>query len=274
MKSGLSASGAAKQWLALYDEVSKFDQQPMTHSLGGREASMGELLGALPPPKAWDSLADLIEARLADKESLRLNEIGLRLLAHTLVADLDSQERDVAELEKRSKEAGANERYVFHSVFEQLAQAIAATSDDPGIVFNMLERKLLQASRDDWGEKSSISVPNLVALAGAERAAGFLRRALTTEKVTLRFYQEHETAKLARRLCLELIEELGAPQWGLISTLDSVELYEAMEERFAKKKPKAETAAVDLPGLPGNLLNEVGGGHVDYNQRQAQVAYM
>src|SRR2546430_8148434 len=72
-------------------------------------------------------------------------------------------------------------------------------------------------------------VPNLVSLVGAQKTETFLRGALQAENIQLEFEGQNETARLSQKLALEMIDQLKKPQWSLVNSLDTVELYEAMD---------------------------------------------
>ena len=80
-----------------------------------------------------------------------------------------------------------------------------------------------------------LEVPNLVSLIGAEKTEAFLRKALVAPNVALQFNEPNETSRLAQKLALELMDQLKTPQWGLVNSLDAVELYEAWTNVLAQR---------------------------------------
>lgn len=77
-----------------------------------------------------------------------------------------------------------------------------------------------------------LAAPDLVTLAGEERAEALLRSAMMV-RVALQIEQAAEpTRRLAARLAAELAPELAAPQWALAQNLGATELYEALRDRF------------------------------------------
>ncbi len=112
--------------------------------------------------------------------------------------------------------------------------------------------------------------PDLVPLVGPEKAEAFLRRALVKSKAQLNIDAGTATDKLAQKLALELISELKTPQWSLVNSLESVDLYEAMEKRFAKPETNEPPAAVsDMPSVP--LPTDAFG---DYEKKSARIYYL
>ncbi|MEO6970954.1 MAG: hypothetical protein ABI217_08670, partial [Chthoniobacterales bacterium] len=87
---------------------------------------------------------------------------------------------------------------------------------------------------------SVLELPDLLTLLGPERAEQFLRRALVESPRLLAFSRADETESLARRLALELVDKLKAPQWKLTCALDGAPLYEALQKRFGDASVEGE----------------------------------
>ena len=230
-----------------------------------------ELVEALPPPSSWAELAKAIEARPAGEGAQVLQTLGLRLLAHTLLGDAAKRRDDIAALEALAAKAKTQQAYFYNSLFEELSSSIMATMDNPDAVLQVLDRKLAaQQSGEGYRYQSSLQIPDLVPLVGPEKAEAFLRRALVKSTAQLNIETGTATDKLAQKLALELVKELKTPQWSLVNSLDSVDLYEAMEKRFAKPETNEPPAAVsDVPSVP--LPTEASG---DYEKKSAQIYYL
>lgn len=268
----LPPSEAAKQWLELADRAVKLQQQAsLNYVPGSTPIEFNDLLGALPPPPAWNDLAKAIAARPAVKGDGELREMGLRFLAATLTGDKEGQNREIARLSAKAKESSIQSAYAYRNYLEQISQALMAQSDNPDAVLKTLERQLDSAAQAR--RERQLEIPNLVAQVGAEKSESFLRKALVTPNIFLGFRQPNETSQLAQKLAQELISELKQPQWGLINSLSAVELYEAMEKRFpaATNKtvmPGISTGDLNLPDdLPVNTTNE-------YKKQGAQIYYL
>jgi tetratricopeptide (TPR) repeat protein len=251
----LAPTEAAKQWLAMVDRLlqleetpANFDQQDMmSHPI-----QPDELVEALPPPASWAELAKAIEARPAGEGARALQGLGLRLLAHTLLGDTTRRREDIAALEALAAKAKTRQAYFYNSLFEELSSSLMAAMDNPDAVLQALDRKLAaQQSEEGDRYQSSLQVPDLVPLVGPEKAEAFLRRALVKSKAQLNIDAGTATDKLAQKLALELVSELKTPQWSLVNSLESVDLYEAMEKRFAKTGTNEPPATVsDMPSVP------------------------
>lgn len=270
----LAPAEAAKQWLALVDRLLQLNETPANY---GQQGGMShpiqpeELVEALPPPSSWPELGKAIEARPAGEGAQSLQKLGLRLLAHTLLGDTTKRREDIAALEALAAKAKTRQAYFYNSLFEELSSSLMATMDNPDAVLQALDRKLAaQQSGEDYRYQSSLQVPDLVPLVGPEKAEAFLRHALVKSKAQLNIETGTATDKLAQKLALELVKELKTPQWSLVNSLESVDLYEAMEKRFAKPETNEPPAAVsDLPSMP--LPTEASG---DYEKKSAQIYYL
>ena len=258
----LSDQEAATRWLGLMDELD---------ALSAVDKSKGfqDLFKALPPPRTWKSLAGAVEARPSKSGDDQLVEIGLRLLAHTLVNDAGARAEDIEQLTELASKLGSEQQYALRSIQQSLERAILDSAEDPEMILNSLERQLIKRAGQDSGY---LNLPNLVSVVGEAKAEAFLRKAIQSD-VRLNISGNNRTAILVRKLALELIDELKQPQWNLANSLQAVELYEAMEEKFAKPaKPAPTTTTPSVPGFPNiNLVDEEPD---DYQKAGARMYYM
>jgi hypothetical protein len=133
--------------------------------------------------------------------------------------------------------------------------AILQQANNPALMVAHFEQRLKATAAQADARPSrpaTLAVPDLVDLAGPDKAAEILRQALLTPGVNLQI-KSRPTARLARTLALELIDALPSPRWELIDSIDAVELYEAMEKRFAT--PAEEVPDEDAGNSPQGLLN-------------------
>jgi tetratricopeptide (TPR) repeat protein len=269
----LAPAEAAKQWLALMDRLLQLEETPAYDQRGMISHSIQpeELVEALPPPASWAELSKAIEARPAGEGAQTLQKLGLQLLAHTLLGDTTKRREDIAALEALAAKAKTQQAYFYNSLFEELSSSLMATMDNPDAVLQALDRKLAaQQSGEGYRFQSGLQVPDLVPLVGPEKAGAFLRRALVKSTAQLNIDAGTATDKLAQKLALELISELKTPQWSLINSLESVDLYEAMEKRFAKTETNEPPAVVS--DMPSMLLPPDAFG--DYEKKSARIYYL
>jgi len=261
------ADQAAKCWLELVDRAAKIQQMPgRIFNPASNPIQADDLLDSLPPPAAWKELAAAIAARPAAKGSAEMTEMGLRFLAVTLAGDAEGRKSAIASLQAKAKDATPQAMFYYRTLLQQLSQAILAMSDDPDAILMSMERQLDSISQG--GMQHPLNVPNLVSQVGSEKAEAFLRKALVRSGVVLQFETPNQTSRLAQKLALELIDQLKTPQWGLVNSLDAVELYEALDKRFATETNKP----TPLPGLPDADVPQEPTGP---NQKpQAQVYYL
>lgn len=265
----LSAQGRAvvdstSGWLALAERVMKLKPEDMGESYrGGQRGPVDELFGALPGPAAWPELIAAIGQRPALTGESAAPELGIKLIAAALSGDAGAQRRVVDDLEEALKSAKRNEGFAIGSVAIALNQYLAGRSDDIEEVLTLLERQLRRYEGGRGAQQ--FPMPDLVTLAGADRAEQFIRNVLTNQSVEVRVTTGVETERLARRLALELVNELKTPQWPLAASLEGVELYEALQKKFAMAKPAAEADPLErfsrMSGASGS-------------QRQAQIYYL
>jgi tetratricopeptide (TPR) repeat protein len=264
----LAPADAAKRWLELVDRAAKIQRQSSrNYNPSTVPLDTDDLLGVLPPPVAWAELAKAIAARPAKLGDEELSEAGLRFLAASLTGDTDGRNREITNLQAKAESADAQSAYLYQSILQQLSQSMLAMSDDPDVILKSLERQLNTAGSRGI---QSLAIPNLVPQVGAEKAEAFLRKALVTPNAVLQFSQANETSRLAQKLALELMDQLKTPQWGLVNSLDAVELYEALDKHFDTQT----NDATPIPGMPPDInipnMDPEGG----IQKSQAQVYYL
>ncbi len=163
------------------------------------------------------------------------------MIAHTLTGNTPKRAEDLKALDALAKSRnGPEASYEFRSIFETLNDAILATMDDPEAILRLLESQLGAAG----DTPSSLRVPNLVVLVGPAKAEAFFRKAFKTTRL-IGLEAGAPTHKLATKVALELVNEMPQPQWGMVNSLESVELFEAMDKKFNQPKKGAAEPAAD-----------------------------
>jgi tetratricopeptide (TPR) repeat protein len=256
---------AAKGWVALVDRAIKAHKNMQNFQSGQIPLQSTDLLGALPPPADWPALAEAVTNRPAVKGSGGVQEMGLRFLVFTLTGNMAAREAEITNFEANAKEAPAETKFMYQGLLQQLSQAIVSSSDNADAILQSLQQQLAQTQQ---GFQQPVNVPNLVAQVGPQKAEAFLRQALVQSSVSLMFERANETSRLAQKLALQLMDQMKSPQWGLINSIDSVDLYEAMDKHFAQ----VTNSAPSLPGLQGvNIVQDFSG---DNTKAQAQAYYL
>ncbi len=258
----LPPAEAAKQWLALADRAAKL--RPSAHNnINTERISSRELFSILPPPPAWNALAKAVAARpAADTDDGFIREAGLKVLAAALTVDTNSQKQAIIDIQNRAKTADMTHSYLYRTILDSIHTTLLQQSTDPDAILQSLDYQVDTCTADNG---QTIEVPDLVSQISAEKADAFLRKALVQPGVTLQFSEANQTSRLAQKLALELMDQLKKPQWGLVNSLDAVDLYEALEKKFPDKK-------VSVPGLPDNV--DLGNGMSDFEKMPAKVYYM
>jgi hypothetical protein len=258
---------AAQRWLVLADRVVKVEQQQMqNYNPSVIQIQPDDLLGALPPPAAWSALSKAIAARPPAKSDGKIREAGLRLLAVTLTGDIAGRNREIASLQDMAKTADQQSSYFYNSVLQQLGQATLAMSDNPDDILKSLGYQLAYGNGQGVQQ---LQAPNLVSLIGAEKTEAFLRKALVTPNVALQFAAPNETSRLAQKLALELMDQLKTAQWGLVNSLDAVELHESLDKHFGVSTNSLAALTGLTNGIP-DVNNDMG----DNQKQGAEVYYM
>lgn len=266
----LAPAAAAREWLALGDRSAKLPPQDRFNRNAQAEPPLQpqELIAALPPPAVWDELAKAIAARPAPAGINDTREFALRMLGQTLAGDRAAVGAELAKFEALLLKAKREEaQQLVHGV-RALSDALLALSDDPKAILAGVERQLTAVERERDHGYSSVNLPDLVGVLGEADATPLVRRAVLSKARDLSI-QGKATEALARKLALALVNDLKVARWELADSIDSVELYEALEKKFTQAKPaKPAGKAASLDDLENDE------GDNDYRKKQAQAFYL
>lgn len=229
----LAPRDAAARWFALLDRANKTGLVASSMEYNAidietmQPVGVKSVLASLPPPAAWPALRELAKGRAASAPADR-EALALRFLTEVLVHDvaaanatLDALDKVFAGLEPDARRAPS----------VALTQARANMIRSYGSADQIAQYFDLQIRAGNSDYAPSIEVPDLVGLVGEQQATAMLVRALKST-ATLRVNAGDATRRLARKLALDHIEDMRVPQWELADSVDSRQLYEAIEKRF------------------------------------------
>lgn len=253
----LRGTPTVAEWLTLADRLTTEPGLSPPYSSGSEDVAktgLALLMTAIPPPESWNDLAAAIRARPIGEGKRAVAERCLRLIAALLTADEAAQWAELDEIERAiGKLDAARGTSQFAFSLQQVSEKLAAISDDPSRRVATFEYQLRRAEQprepDDLRsmEFFGLRVPDLVGLVGQERAEVYLRRAVRLPIMISVEYGD-QTQKLARKIALEEIASLQAPQWKLCFTMEAADLYEALRAKFitaAAQKKQAQAADDD-----------------------------
>lgn len=241
----LAPADAGAKWLVLLDHYFAVENTPQEVNGSTMLNNFDDVIAVLPGPESWPAIREGIEARPPGDHSIRAQ--SLRLLAHLLVRDNEAIEKDLDQIGPLLKDPVAAEKLrnvVLRSV----------NANDPALKLKTFTETLDLAEKPDPNtamRERALEVPDLVTLAGPEKAEQLLRRALVLP-VYVQIKTGAQTVRLARKLALELVDQLKSPPWMLVNSLDSIDLYEALNKKFPTSDQQAQHAARVVLGSGGN----------------------
>ena len=236
-------AAAANEWLALADRLAKiYAQRQNADDEVYAPPQFSELLAVLPPPAAWDEIAKAVAARPAPAAMKDAREFGLRMLGAALTGDRAALAAQVEAFEKMLLKGKRNEVQQMAEVSRAINDHLLAFSDDPKAILAGVERQIAAAARESMYGSRDIILPDLVGIFGEAGATPLIERAILSKSRRISIHGR-ATAALASKLALKLVGKLQVPRWELVNSPDAVELYEALEKKFANAKPvRANTA--------------------------------
>lgn len=222
---------AAATWLRLLDRCFTLNEKSRSY---GSEHGLSYLVEKLPPPPAWPALRSAMSKRPEQsKPRLRRREALLRLFTDVLTGNAASQSENIETV--RATYTPEQIKQGATRMLDAYDLTLALRGTDPDRIERAMDRTG-NASRPNFGSDylEEIKVPALVTSLGAEHAEKILRK-MFTRKVALAI-SDAKTAQLARRIAIELLPSLKAPQWTLVNGVDTdtVTLYEGLAKRFPK----------------------------------------
>jgi tetratricopeptide (TPR) repeat protein len=215
----LEPAAATARWFALFDRASDLGfEAPSSEYISLMSDGMdpSALFSTLPPPQAWPAFRDEAKRRAAARPPDR-EALALRFLGEMLSRDRAEADATLRALEEAGAPRGEVQgtRALLARIYGNADEQLAAFEDEiRGAV-----------------ESSEISAPDLVALAGEDRARALLRSAVTSP-ATIETGSGAETRAMARRIALENVGKLARPQWSIAADLEGAELYELLVKRF------------------------------------------
>ncbi len=263
----LPVDRAAKDWLALWDRVRTIDAVRAAADYAAYDietnavVGLRSLIAALPQPTVWPELQKqaIARAKLKPDDTASL---GLRFITELLTGDKTAVLQSLTAFERIANSVNPDARestrfeinrtramvYKLYGSREQIAEGFAASLDAQAL----------------YGYGMPVEVPDLVGLVGETRTEALLRQALR-KPVSLHIAEGEATRALARKLALNEIAGLHKPQWGLIDTIGTASLYEALRKRFdpVEKEEKKAKSVADEETSTG----------FDYTRRQADTFY-
>ena len=210
------------------------------------DPNLYELLAELPAPENWKALRKKYAESLSGKGTSEAEAVLMQLLLAYLDGDTSAIDSHLKALDASLENKKPHQYYLG----ELKRHLYAANKEEfPEKLVEQFERELNSHEPSAPRQKSSaelifstlypvdntylpfVQVPDLVTLAGEERARVLLKKTLK-KQVKLYFTNASATLRLAQKLALEHHAELAAPQWPLTHSIDQVELYELMTEKF------------------------------------------
>ncbi len=243
LKNRLPLQKAAQRWLKLIDQYwSDVSSEYFRRNFNRGEIGFRNLLEVIPGPDSWKHLENLLEKR-ARKGPNKLQNYTLQLLIHFFNNDQDAQKQDLHEIKRILNQPADKENFnlsYLEPQIKELETSLDLYHDESKNLIAKFEKQLENPHPSLKEELRFIEVPDLITLAGHPKAQELLTKALTLPEIFFRIRQGEDTLRLAQTLALGHIDQLAIPQWGLVTTLDSVQLYEALDKKFPSKGGNTE----------------------------------
>jgi tetratricopeptide (TPR) repeat protein len=226
----LEPSAAVAKWLELLARQGQLSRRGYSQSWD--RVRFPSFVEALFPPAAWQDAEHSVSAPTNGSLEDSVRREALLWFLRRL------QGKPLAENYKAILAAGVaatadNDSYL-GSAIDRVGRCSIDVAPADEVLPLLAERLVAATSRAEKSSSDSSELgdmPDLATLAGEEKAGGFLARALTTFPGEIEL-PDGATAALGRRIALEQIAKLKAPQWELTRSLDGGALFAALRKRF------------------------------------------
>lgn len=234
---------AAKKWLDLYARLWKLKKEESNQDYYTLQSMYPKLIQNLPKPQVWKILH---KAALNKKDSQEAEDIILRYITYFLNKDASGMMTSIKELQAMDVLVSVWSRIVYkdrlNTMVNHLQHMTGTVEERIEAFLNNLELK--RSTVED------IYLPDFTNMVPEEQAKQYIERALKTDHVRINVIVSPKTLELAQRIALELIDQLQIPQWGLIRSVDAVELFEAMQKKFQPAPKPGLTKTAEANKLP------------------------
>jgi tetratricopeptide (TPR) repeat protein len=276
IRATLSTDDAVDRWLKLYDRfwalppevLLKTNRYGRSRSTQDDKLSVNNLIAAISPPSTWETLKKKVLAR--PNINAGLSETVLRLLVYYINQDRINLGKSISELKTSASFDGQQIKYLLQNlrIKEQWHMAGKDKQNISDSYATYLQS--LQAERPEG--QIIIQVPDLVSLAGEEKAKGLILKTIVIPGLSMRVPSGGKTLALAKQLVREHANRLIGPQWELVTGEEDTALYEAMDKRFPQKHNKGQ-APPDIfrQNKDYNMYDD---NRKDEGRRRAQMNYI
>src|ERR1044072_6869178 len=215
----MSADQAAAGWLKLFNMALGKDSSRVFNQEG-----VAQVVEVIPPPASWKAISTSIKTYLPAPAKRSSLDWSKSLFVAILNSDFSNA---FIALDALSAKPEPDSDYGYGYGPANLSADLAAKLGDKARLERILKARIAKGTAGG-------GVPDLVALFGKQAAADYLLKILTSAKADAGTVTGPETLKLARKIALDNVAKLKAPQWSLTMSTDTIELFQAMSKRWPK----------------------------------------
>jgi tetratricopeptide (TPR) repeat protein len=230
----MEPAAAADEWLKLLGRYRAFSQADLEkfNQQADVVLSLSTLLKVAPGPKSWPALSQSL-AKTAQAPGAGEVDLALAAIFEHAAGRQTEALRDLQAIGKTQGKGDTSAQARRAETVEELREAIEG-KDDTGKLPSLENfEKILGMENENYG---TVKVPDLVSLAGKDKAEVLLLKALKKSKFKMEFQPGSETEELAATVALRACEDLSEAPWYLVRTRKDQALYQALDKRFPIKK--------------------------------------
>ncbi|MFT5387555.1 MAG: tetratricopeptide (TPR) repeat protein, partial [Candidatus Omnitrophota bacterium] len=267
-RNDLKASKATEQWLSLYDQMWSIPKVDMGYDFYGSQGSshLKSLITALPHSNAWELLLKKVNKR----DSSAYSHFILKYIVSFLNGDDTEMIAAIKSMEAGQAAFSDSEKIAINDALSRMVSRLQEVSSS---LDEKLERFLKDLEKNA-SSSSETSVIDLVTIIGEEESEAVLKNLLIKSNHMLMIPKGVETIRLARKVALENIDQVKAVQWNLTHSVEGLELYEALVNKFDKKPEEKEAGELESILKSPQRSRDYYLGSNDRSRTLAKIYYM
>lgn len=245
-KESMTSLEAANQWIEI---AKRFLQMPQLipeqleadslyeFRLLVKTGNIAELFAIIPGPDCWPEIATLCKSKLAEDTGLPAGFKSIHMFISLLTGDLSSIYSDLDIFEDIAlKQKTYNEEQIrqwFRYIREEVKKHDAEnTGTNSAVAFE----QVLASYESFLTEPAIVRAPDLLKIADRNKAETLIKRALSTSTIYLEIPSGEQTRQLGEEIVLAKVDSLNRPQWGMVHSIHTTELFEKLYEKFELSK--------------------------------------
>lgn len=246
----LGSNEAAREWVLLVKRFlnlpRNYDRQIDAKDLPEFKAifkttQLTSFFEIIPGPEAWPEIGTQLQTEIDSNPRTSLGLKSILLFIDLLNGNIDQVKEDLASLEQVALSQELHNKQYVKQLFSELK--IGLQKHDTNTKGNNdIEAfsKILEHHEVASSAPVILQAPDLLKDTDNNEATTLITRAILSPSIYLTIPSGEETKQLAVEISLNNLDKLQHPQWGLVNSIECVELFEKLYAKFNSSEAKLD----------------------------------